>query len=81
MKKNLNEAKEVLIQRQDTHLDSLASLLREQRVRAVIEPMLAGQALGDIPHDDVQFLIDLGLCRMGSQGGLIMGSGNDPETQ
>lgn len=34
--------------------------------------MLAGQELGDIPADDVQFLIDLGLCRMGAQGGLII---------
>ena len=69
---HVNEAKEVLIQRQDTHLDSLVSILREDRVRAVIEPMLAGQELGDIPQDDVQFLIDLGLCRMGSQGGLVI---------
>ncbi|MCG8366510.1 MAG: ATP-binding protein [Pseudanabaenales cyanobacterium] len=69
---HIKTAKEILIQRQDTHLDSLASILREDRVRAVIEPMLAGRELGDIPHDDVQFLIDLGLCRMGSQGGLVI---------
>ena len=67
---HVNEAKEVLIQRQDTHLDSLVSILRNDRVQAVIEPMLAGQELGDIPDDDVQFLIDLGLCRMSSLGGL-----------
>ena len=69
---HVNEAKEILIQRQDTHLDSLVSILREDRVQAVIEPILAGQELGDIPHDDVQFLIDLGLCRMSSQGGLVI---------
>lgn len=66
------QAKEVLIQRQDTHIDSLASVLREQRVQAVLEPILAGLELGDIPQDDVQFLVDLGLCRMGSQGGLVI---------
>ncbi|MEQ9485602.1 MAG: ATP-binding protein [Coleofasciculus sp. F4-SAH-05] len=30
------------------------------------------KSLGDIPNDDVQFLIDLGLCRMSSQGGLAI---------
>ncbi|MEO1635941.1 MAG: ATP-binding protein [Cyanobacteria bacterium J06631_9] len=68
----VNQAKEILIQRQDTHLDSLASILREERVRAVIEPMLAGRELGDVPIDDVQFLIDLGLCRMSPLGGLAI---------
>ena len=67
---HVNEAKEILIQRQDTHLDSLASLLREDRVRAVIEPILAGQQLGDIPNDDRQFLIDLGLVVRSREGGL-----------
>ena len=42
-------AKEVLIARQDTHLDSLTERLREQRVKAIIEPILAGQTLGDTP--------------------------------
>ena len=58
---HVNQAKERLIQRQDTHLDSLASILREDRVRAVIAPMLMGQELGDVPDDDRQFLVDLGL--------------------
>ena len=57
----IETAKEILIQRRDTHLDSLASVLQEDRVRSVIEPMLAGQALGGIPEDDRQFLVDLGL--------------------
>jgi len=67
---HVNIAKEILIQRQDTHLDSLASLLREDRVKAIIEPLLAGQELGNVPADDVQFLLDLGLCRHSPQGGL-----------
>ena len=69
---HVNEAKEVLIQQQDTHLDSLTSILREDRVRAVIEPMLSGQELGDIPYDDLQFLIDLGLCRTDPSGKLVI---------
>jgi hypothetical protein len=66
----VNTAKEILIQRQDTHLDSLASILREDRVRAVIEPLLAGQALGDVSSDDRQFLVDLGLVVRAPSGGL-----------
>lgn len=66
------EAKEILIKRQDTHLDSLAERLRENRVKAIIEPMLAGLELGNIPNDDIQFLIDLGLCKMDVRGGLTI---------
>ena len=69
---HVNTAKEILIQRQDTHLDSLASILREDRVRAIIEPLLAGQELGNVPPDDVQFLLDLGLCRRSPQGGIVV---------
>ena len=46
---HIDAAKELLIQRQDTHLDSLAERLREPRVRRVIEPMLAGGSIGDVP--------------------------------
>ena len=66
----VDEAREILIRRQDTHLDSLAERLREPRIRAILEPMLAGEALGDIPPDDLRFALDLGLVRMTSEGGL-----------
>jgi hypothetical protein len=69
---HLLTAKEIIIQRQDTHLDSLAERLREDRVKAIIEPMLAGLELGNVPNDDIQFLIDLGLCKMDAQGGLAI---------
>ena len=69
---HVDRAKEILITRQDTHLDSLAERLRETRVRKVIEPMLAGSSLGDVPADDIRFLIDLGLCRMSEKGGLVI---------
>lgn len=68
----VDQAKEILIQRQDTHLDSLAERLREPRVRAIIEPMLAGQELGPVSNEDIQFVLDLGLCVMSSQGGLVI---------
>ena len=67
---DMSEAKEILIRRQDTHLDSLVDRLREPRVRAIIEPMLAGDLLGDVPEDDVRFALDLGLVRMDPAGGL-----------
>ncbi|BAY74361.1 hypothetical protein NIES25_07740 [Nostoc linckia NIES-25] len=71
-KEHILQAKEILIARQDTHLDSLAERLREPRIKAIIEPILAGLELGDIPNDDIQFVIDLGLCKMHPQGGLTI---------
>jgi hypothetical protein len=65
-------AARVLIERQDTHLDSLSKRLRESRIRAIIEPMLAGEALRDIPRDDLRFAIDIGLVRMSEEGGLVV---------
>jgi hypothetical protein len=55
-----------------THLDQLADKLREARVRRVIEPMLAGTALGEVPEDDRQYLVDLGLLRREDGGGLVI---------
>jgi type II secretory pathway predicted ATPase ExeA len=69
---HIQQAKEILIQRQDTHLDSLAKRLEETRIRAVIEPLLAGQELGPVPQDDRQYLIDLGLVRRSAEGGLVI---------
>ncbi|MDF5725124.1 MAG: AAA family ATPase [Rhizonema sp. PD37] len=66
------QAKEVLIARLDTHLDSLAEKLRDKRVQAIIEPILAGLELGNVPNDDIQFVIDLGLCKMDPLGGLTI---------
>jgi hypothetical protein len=68
----IDKAKDVLIARQDTHLDSLAERLREPRVRAVIEPLLAGTVPGELPVDDVQFVQDLGLVRLDPQAGLVI---------
>ena len=68
----IDAAKELLIQRQDTHLDSLAERLREPRVRAVIEPILAGTTLEATPEDDRRFVIDLGLVRRDPAGGLVI---------
>ena len=41
--------------------EGLAERLREPRVRRVIEPILAGGSIGDVPLDDIRFVVDLGL--------------------
>lgn len=68
----IERAKEVLVERQETHLDSLAERLREPRVRRVIAPILAGGLIDDVPEDDVRFAIDLGLVRTTSGGGVVI---------
>jgi hypothetical protein len=71
-KEHILKAKEILIARQDTHLDSLAEKLREPRVKNIIQPILAGQTLPDTLADDRQYLIDLGLLRRDPAGGLVI---------
>ena len=67
---HIEQAKDVLVQRQDTHLDSLAERLREPRIRSIVEPMLAGTSPGRLEPDDIRFAIDLGLLRQSTIGGL-----------
>ncbi|MCB9539534.1 MAG: ATP-binding protein [Myxococcales bacterium] len=67
---HVDAAKEALILRRDTHLDSLAERLREPRIRRVIEPILAGQTLAGVEPDDVRFALELGLVRVRDHGGV-----------
>lgn len=69
---HVNEAKEQLIQRRQTHLDQLTDKLRETRVRKVIEPIIAGTVLDDVPLDDRDYVTDLGLVRRLQGGGLAI---------
>ncbi|HWQ31634.1 MAG TPA: ATP-binding protein [Blastocatellia bacterium] len=71
-RETIERAKEILIERQDTHLDSLAERLREPRVRHIIEPILAGKSLSDLPQDDLRFVLDLGLVRQTTEGGIVI---------
>ncbi len=65
----IQAAKEALILRRDTHLDSLIERLREPRVRRVIEPIVAGETLSpDVLDDDLRFARDLGLVVSTPQG-------------
>ena len=64
----VEQAKEDLILRRETHLDQLADKLREERVQRVIEPLLAGRrVLEDVPVDDIDYVRDLGLIRIEGQ--------------
>ncbi len=69
--KEIEQSKDILIERQETHLDSLAERLREERVRHIIEPILAGrQEISSLPPDDVRFVLDLGLVRRPNGSGI-----------
>ncbi|MBO4849962.1 MAG: ATP-binding protein [Prevotella sp.] len=62
----MDRAKENLIYRRDTHIDILIDKLREERVRRVIQPILANEDEADesiIPSDNVQYVVDLGLVK------------------
>jgi hypothetical protein len=55
-------AREILIERRDTHLDSLVDQLEEERVKRVVEPILVGDAVPpDTFRDDLRYVEDLGL--------------------
>jgi len=56
------QAKEELIQRRDTHLDSLIDKLREPRVKPVVEAIIKGELLEfDQLNDEMAYTHDLGL--------------------
>ena len=58
----IDRAKETLILNRVTHLDQLADKLREDRVRRIIMPMLAGSSEYDWTQLDLQYVRDLGLA-------------------
>ena len=67
----IDQAKERLILRRDTHLDQLIDKLREPRIRRVIEPVLTGlDATDSLRPDDVQYAIDLGLIQQERNGAM-----------
>ena len=69
---DIERSKDILIERQETHLDSLVERLREPRIRHIIEPILAGKSLTDLPTDDLRFVLDLGLVRQTTSGGVVI---------
>ena len=60
----VEQAKENIIVRRETHLDQLGDKLREKRVHQVVEGILSGWTdPSDLPEDDVQYAVDLGLIQ------------------
>lgn len=65
----VEEAKERLILRRETHLDQLADKLKEERVRRVIEPILMGDVYeGMLRAEDIEYVQDLGLITQAGNG-------------
>jgi len=69
---HVDQAKELIIQRRHTHLESLADKLTEARVRPVIEPLMAGDTPEAVPRDDIDYVIDLGLVKQENGSGLLI---------
>jgi hypothetical protein len=57
----VRQAIQNIIQRRDTHIDSLLERLKEERVRKIIEPLIIGETLFDRFSDDFLYVKDLGL--------------------
>jgi len=65
-------AKENLIQRRDTHLDSLMDKLKEPRVKNIIQNIINGGSVeSDSYNDDLQYSIDLGIVSKTTEGVII----------
>ena len=62
---DMEVAKESIIRRRDTHMDSMIRLLREPRVRRIMIPVLLGGNLSDVSvnDDDYRYVQDVGLLR------------------
>ena len=61
---DVEAAKEAIIRRRDTHVDSLMERMREPRVRRIVEPLISGQGLTVSRNSgDFRYVIDLGLLR------------------
>jgi hypothetical protein len=62
---DIETAKETIIRRRDTHVDSLMERLREPRVRRIVEPVVfGGRPAGlSVNDEDYRFVQDLGLLR------------------
>ncbi|MBR4172236.1 MAG: ATP-binding protein [Kiritimatiellae bacterium] len=62
---DVETAKEAIIRRRDTHVDSLMERMREPRVRRIVEPLISGDK-SDVSYndEDYRYITDLGLLRI-----------------
>jgi len=62
--KLIDQAAQNIMDRRDTHIDSLLERLKEDRVRKVIEPVIVGNELNISKlSDDTQYCLDLGIIK------------------
>ena len=68
---DVEAAKEAIIRRRDTHVDSLMERMREPRVRRIVEPLISGDR-SELTYndDDYRYVTDLGLLRV-DRGALV----------
>ncbi len=68
---DVEAAKEAIIRRRDTHVDSLMERMREPRVRRIVEPLISGDR-SDVTYndEDYRYVTDLGLLRV-DRGALV----------
>ena len=60
-------AKQELILRRDTHLDSLVDKLKEERVKRIVQAVINGDNIAfDIMNDDIAYARDLGIIGLSS---------------
>ena len=68
---DVEAAKEAIIRRRDTHVDSLMERMREPRVRRIVEPLISGDRSELTYNDeDYRYITDLGLLRV-DRGALV----------
>ncbi len=61
---HVEQAVEAIIQRRDTHIDSLLERLKEERVRRIVEPVITGEEKDfNFTDDDYRYVLDLGLLK------------------
>lgn len=65
-KEIIEQAKETLIKRRDTHLDVLIDRLQEPRIYNIIDAIITGniKTAAELKQDDIQYARDLGLIKM-----------------
>jgi hypothetical protein len=68
----VNQAKENLIMRRDTHLDSLIDKLMDARVRPIVDAVISGaDVVYDNFNDNLQYALDLGIIKRSDSGIMI----------
>jgi hypothetical protein len=71
---HVESAREQMTLARETHLDSLATRLREAKIKKIIEPIIIGEINPELGREnlDVQYVMDMGLIKWDTQNGLTI---------